>query len=63
MAQMHQIVFNDYVDAAMAGLFLFVVVAVAFFGLRTILKARAADRPSSQESPFETLPATAMSGS
>jgi carbon starvation protein len=63
MAQMHQIVFNDYVDATMAGIFLFVVVAVAFFGLRTILKARAADRPSSQESPFETLPATAMSGS
>jgi carbon starvation protein len=63
IAQMHQIVFNDYVDAAMAGIFLFVVVAVAIFGLRTILKARSEDRPSSQESPFETLPATAMTGS
>ncbi|MBK4733684.1 carbon starvation CstA family protein [Noviherbaspirillum pedocola] len=63
MAQMHQIVLNDYIDAAMAGLFLVVVTAVAMFGLRTILRARAHDRPSSQEAPFETLPVRAMSGS
>jgi carbon starvation protein len=63
MAQMHQIVFNDYVDATMAGIFLVVMMSVAIFGLRTILKARGVDRPSSQESPFEALPASALSRS
>jgi carbon starvation protein len=63
MAQMHQIVFNDYVDAAMAGIFLAVVAAMAIFGMRTILKARAADRPSAQEAPIESLPVNALTGS
>ncbi|MFJ2994359.1 carbon starvation CstA family protein [Pandoraea sp. NPDC087047] len=57
MAQMQQVVFNDYVDATLAGLFMFVVVAVAAFGLRTILIARRANRPTAKETPFEPMPA------
>ncbi|MDQ1924550.1 carbon starvation CstA family protein [Massilia pseudoviolaceinigra] len=52
MAQMHQIVFNDYLDASLAGFFMFVVLSVLFFGARTVFKARANAAPSSQETPF-----------
>jgi carbon starvation protein len=55
--QMRQIIFNDYVDASLAFLFMFVVVSVLFFGIRTILSARKKDRPSVDESPSETFPA------
>ncbi|ODP35392.1 carbon starvation CstA family protein [Pandoraea sp. ISTKB] len=57
VAQMKQIVFNDYVDATLAGVFMFVVVAVAVFGLRTILLARRANNPTAKETPFEPMPA------
>ncbi|VVD90011.1 carbon starvation protein A [Pandoraea capi] len=57
VAQMQQIVFNDYVDATLAGVFMFVVVAVAVFGLRTILVARRANNPTARETPFEPMPA------
>ncbi|MCI3207261.1 MULTISPECIES: carbon starvation CstA family protein [Pandoraea] len=57
VAQMKQIVFNDYVDATLAGVFMFVVVAVAVFGLRTILVARRANHPTARETPFEPMPA------
>ncbi|WP_374620282.1 carbon starvation CstA family protein [Pandoraea sp.] len=57
VVQMQQIVFNDYVDATLAGVFMFVVVAVAAFGLRTILVARRANKPTARETPFESMPA------
>ena len=56
-AQMQQIVFNDYVDATLSGVFMFVVVAVALFGIRTILVARQANKPTAKETPFEPMPA------
>ncbi|MCE4061202.1 carbon starvation protein A [Pandoraea sputorum] len=56
VAQMQQIVFNDYVDATLAGVFMFVVVAVAVFGVRTILIARWENKPTAQETPFEPMP-------
>ncbi|VVE63525.1 carbon starvation protein A [Pandoraea captiosa] len=56
-AQMQQIVFNDYVDATLAGVFMFVVVSVAVFGLRTILVARRNNKPTAKETPFEPMPA------
>ncbi|NHZ95806.1 carbon starvation CstA family protein [Massilia sp. CCM 8734] len=52
MAQMHQIVFNDYLDASLAGFFMFVVLSVLVFGARTVFKARAEAAPSSMETPF-----------
>ncbi|HEX8614923.1 MAG TPA: carbon starvation CstA family protein [Telluria sp.] len=58
MAQMHQIVFNDYLDASLAGFFMFVVLSVLFFGARTVFKARAIAAPSSMETPFVANAAT-----
>jgi carbon starvation protein len=55
-AQMQQIVFNDYLDAALAGFFILVVVSVLVFGIRTALAARANARPSAKESPFQAMP-------
>ncbi|HYD95872.1 MAG TPA: carbon starvation CstA family protein [Noviherbaspirillum sp.] len=59
-AQMQQIVFNDYVDAGLAAMFMLVVISVLVFGIRTILAARAAPRPSANETPFQALPASAL---
>jgi len=56
VAQMRQIIFNDYVDASMAGFFMVVVLAVLFYGLRTAMRARADNLPSSQETPFVASP-------
>jgi len=59
MDQMHRIVFNDYVDASLAGFFILVVLAVLGFGIRTILAARASGMASAQESPFVAQPVQA----
>ena len=56
VAQMQQIIFNDYLDAGLAAFFVVVVVSVLFFGIRTILKARADSRPSTKETPFQAMP-------
>jgi carbon starvation protein CstA len=57
VAQMQQIVFNDYLDASLSGFFMFVVVAVLIAGVMTVLKARHHGAPSAQESPFVPAPA------
>jgi carbon starvation protein len=54
-----RIVFNDYVNATLTGLFVFVVLSVVVFGTRTILKARALRDPHSKETPYEKMPADA----
>ncbi|MGK5073438.1 carbon starvation CstA family protein [Janthinobacterium sp. BJB304] len=56
VAQMQQIIFNDYLDAGLAAFFVVVVVSVLFFGIRTIMKARADSRPSTKETPFQAMP-------
>jgi len=56
MEQMERIVFNDYVDAALAGFFMLVVLSVLVFGIRTVLAARASGSPSAKESPFVPMP-------
>jgi carbon starvation protein len=50
--QMERIIFNDYVDATLAGLFIFVVVAVLVYGVRTVMQARGTGQPSSKETPY-----------
>ncbi|WP_107870941.1 carbon starvation CstA family protein [Pseudoduganella sp. UC29_71] len=57
MAQMQQIVFNDYLDASLAGFFMIVVLSVLVFGVRTALIARANAKPTVQESPVQLMPA------
>jgi carbon starvation protein len=56
VAQMHQIVFNDYLDASLAGFFVVVVLSVLVFGIRTVMAARANDQPTVQESPMVLAP-------
>jgi carbon starvation protein len=56
VAQMRQIIFNDYLDASLAGFFMFVVVAVLIAGVMTVLKARGHGAPSSKETPFVPSP-------
>jgi carbon starvation protein CstA len=56
LAQMQRIVFNDYVDAALAGFFMVVVLSVLVFGVRAALRARASARPSALESAFVSTP-------
>ena len=56
VAQMQQIIFNDYLDAGLAGFFVIVVISVLFFGIRTILKARADSKPSTRETPYQAMP-------
>jgi carbon starvation protein len=60
MAEMQRIVFNDYLDAALCGLFMFVVVAVLVYGFRTVMNARATGKPTAKETPFVTAPAAAQ---
>jgi carbon starvation protein len=56
VAQMQQVIFNDYLDASLAGFFMVVVLAVLGFGIRTVLAARASAHPSTQESPLVLMP-------
>ena len=56
VAQMQQIIFNDYLDAGLAAFFVMVVISVLFFGIRTIMKARADSKPSTKETPFQAMP-------
>ncbi|WP_018410796.1 carbon starvation CstA family protein [Methyloversatilis thermotolerans] len=48
--QMQQVIFNDYVDAALASLFVLVVLSITFFGIRKVMQALRDDRPSVRES-------------
>jgi len=54
---MERIIFNDYVNASLAGFFIFVVLAVLFYGLRTVMAARQSNTPTAKESPYVAMPA------
>jgi carbon starvation protein len=56
IAQMQQVIFNDYLDASLAGFFVIVVLSVLVFGVRTVLAARANDKPTAKESPVVLMP-------
>ncbi|HEU4845068.1 MAG TPA: carbon starvation CstA family protein [Burkholderiaceae bacterium] len=57
LAQMQQVIFNDYLNASLTGFFIVVVLSVLVFGIRTVLAARASAHPSTQESPLVLMPA------
>jgi len=52
---MSRIVFNDRLDAALCALFIFVVLSVLVYSIKACLAARAAHRPTTQETPFEAM--------
>ncbi|SAK69022.1 carbon starvation protein CstA [Caballeronia fortuita] len=59
LAEMQRIIFNDYVDAALAGLFIFVVLSIAVYGVLAVLRARRVAKPTVRETPFEAMPSGA----
>ncbi len=59
---MSRIVFNNRLDAALCALFMFVVLSVLFYSVKSILKARAERKPTVTETPYEALPAGAQAG-
>ncbi|KAF7599163.1 MAG: carbon starvation protein A [Candidatus Dactylopiibacterium carminicum] len=61
MAQMQQVIFNQYLDAALCGLFMIVVLSVLVYGARACWIARASSKPTSHESAYEALPEGSVS--
>ncbi len=49
MAQMHQIIFNNYLNASLAALFMLVLLSVVFYGLRQCAIALKSNKPTTQE--------------
>ncbi|SFU49039.1 carbon starvation CstA family protein [Nitrosospira multiformis] len=61
IGQMQQVIFNDYINASLAALFMLVLISMLAFGIRTVLRARALGTPTAREAPFELLPVEAVS--
>lgn len=63
IAQMKRIMFNDYIDAALAGLFIFVVLSITIYGVLAVMRARRESKPTVRETPYEATPAAQALGS
>ena len=61
LAQMQQVIVNDYVDAALATIFVLVVVSITLFGIRAALKALRHDQPTVRETHHAPLSAAVRS--
>lgn len=59
--EMRRIVTNNYVDAALTGLFMLLVLAMVAFALRTIVRAWRINHPTANEEPYVPLDAVAQS--
>jgi carbon starvation protein len=55
--QMNQLIFNDWVNATLSGIFILVVVSIVLYGLACISKARHNSGPTVHETPYEPMPA------
>ncbi len=56
---MERVIFNDRLDAALCALFMFVVLSVLVYGVRSVLAARSSRQPTVREMAYERLPADA----
>jgi carbon starvation protein len=56
---MERVIFNDRLDAALCGLFMFVVASILVYGVRSVLAARAHRAPTAREVAYERLPVDA----
>lgn len=52
IADMQRVAFNNYLDAALCGLFAIVVLVTLFFGIRAALAARRSSSPTALETPY-----------
>ncbi|AOK62608.1 carbon starvation CstA family protein [Burkholderia ubonensis] len=52
IAEMHRVAFNNYLDAAVCGVFVVLVVAMCFFAIRMSLQALRAAQPTAHETPM-----------
>ena len=59
LEQMSSLVFNNQLNAGLTLLFMFVMLSVVVFGLRTAFKARANPMPTANEIPYQAMPKTA----
>ncbi|HEY5781493.1 MAG TPA: carbon starvation CstA family protein [Lysobacter sp.] len=57
MEDMQRVIFNNYVDAGLAALFIAVMLATVFFGVRAALAARASHAPTTKESDYVAMDA------
>ena len=55
--QMHQIITNNYVDAALSGLFILLVVSILVYAVPACLRALRSNKPTTVETTFEPMPA------
>ncbi|MNN98017.1 Inner membrane protein YjiY [compost metagenome] len=53
---MQHVIFNAYTNAALTGLFLFVVFSILFFALKVGIAALGKKERTDKESPFQALP-------
>ena len=49
MAQMHQIIFNNYLTAGLAALFMLVLLSVVFYGIKQCRIALKSNQPTTHE--------------
>ncbi|MDD1014472.1 carbon starvation CstA family protein [Pseudomonas rubra] len=56
IGQMQHVIFNAYTNAALTGLFLFVVFSILFFALKVGIAALNKKERTDKESPFQALP-------
>jgi carbon starvation protein len=55
VAEMQQIVTNNYVDMALTGLFMALIVAMVLFCLRALIRAWQTNHPTAHEEPYVAL--------
>lgn len=61
MNEMSALVFNNQLNAGLTGLFIFVMLCVLFFAVRTALHALKSKEPTAHEVPYEPMPANVVS--
>ena len=58
MDQMHQIITNNYVDAALSALFILLVLSILAYAIPACRRALSNNKPTTLETPFEPMPAS-----
>ena len=58
MEQMHQIITNNYVDAALSALFILLVLSILAYAIPACRRALSNNKPTTLEPPFEPMPAS-----